>query len=140
VKLPCRLARVLDEGHCPPSHEPHDINHYPHYYDALYYPQCHSATFESPEIFCTWLKTSLASHPQFCLMCRYVSFRGCVSYDGVCITVSCQQVSISIALSEIADTNYRHCVVFCKLSSREVLYPKVSVFEVDCLSDVVLLW
>jgi len=54
----------------------------------------------------------------------YASFRGCascVSYNGVCITVSCQQVSISIALSEIADTDYRHCVVFCKLSSREVL-------------------
>ena len=78
--------------------------------------------------------------PPVCLMCRYASFRGCVLYDGVCITVSCQQVSISIALSEIADKNYRHCVVFYKLSSREVLYPKVSVFEVDCLSDVVLLW
>ena len=80
------------------------------------------------------------SHPQFCLMCRYASFRGHVSYDGVCVTVSCQKVSISIALDEIIDTNYCHCIVFCKLSSREVLYPKVSVFEVDCLSDVVLLW
>ena len=84
------------------------------------------------------LSGSLVSHPQFCLMCRYVSFRGCVSY-GVCITVSCQQVSISIALNEVTDTNYRHCVVFCKLPSREVLYPKVSVLEVDCLSDMVLL-
>ena len=72
-------------------------------------------------------------------MCRYASFRGCVSHDGVCIIVSCQQVSISIALNEIADKNYRHCVVFCKLSSRELLYPKVPVFEVDCPSDVVLL-
>ena len=139
MKLPCHLARVLHEEGAP-SHELHDINHYPHYYDALYHPQCHSATFESPAKFCTWLKTSLASHSQFCLMCRYVSFRGCVSYDGVCITVSYQQMSISIALNEIADTNYRHCVVFCKLSSREVLYPKVSVFKVDCLSDMVLLW
>jgi len=54
----------------------------------------------------------------------YVSFCGCascVSYDGVCITISYQQVSISIALSEIADTDYRHCIVFCKLSSHEVL-------------------
>jgi len=121
-KLPCRLASVLDEGHCPPPDEPHDINHYPHYYDALYHPQCHSATFKSPANFCTWLKIFLASHPQFCVICRYASFRGCVSYDGVCITVSYQKVSISIALSEIADTNYRHRVVFlCKLSSREVL-------------------
>ena len=61
------------------------------------------------------------SHPQFCLMCRYASFRGHVSYDGVCVTVSCQKVSISIALDEIIDTNYCHCIVFCKLSSREVL-------------------
>jgi hypothetical protein len=57
------------------------------------------------------------------LKCRYASFRGCISYDGVCIAVvvSRQQVSMSIALNEIADTNYRHCKVFCKLSSREVL-------------------
>jgi len=30
VKSPCLLARVLDQGHCPTSDEPHDINHYPH--------------------------------------------------------------------------------------------------------------
>jgi len=30
VKSPCRLARVLDDGHCHLSDEPHDINHYPH--------------------------------------------------------------------------------------------------------------
>ena len=69
-------------------------------------------------------------------------FHGCVSYDGVCITVSSQKVSISIALSEIPDANYRHCVVLVwqAFLPRSSLYPKVSVFEVDCLSDVVLLW
>ncbi|KAG2056026.1 hypothetical protein BDR06DRAFT_307018 [Suillus hirtellus] len=43
TKLPCCLARVLDEGHCP---QPHDVKHYPRYYDALYYPQYH-AFFET---------------------------------------------------------------------------------------------
>jgi len=48
TKLPCRLARVLDEGQCPPCNEPHDVKHYPRYYDALYYPQYDLG-------FCTWL-------------------------------------------------------------------------------------
>ena len=104
-------------GSCPGSRalpsigRTHDINHYPHYHDALYHPQCHSATFKSPANICTWLKISLASHPQFCLMWRYAIFVG-VSYDGVCITIWNQKVSISIALNEIVDTNYPHRVVF----------------------------
>jgi hypothetical protein len=109
VKSPCRLARILDEGHCPPWDKPHDMNHYPYYFAVLYYPEYHLSCFESPENFCAWLKTSLT---QFCSVCSSMGFRGCVSYDGVCITVCRQQVSMSIALSEIADASYCHCTNF----------------------------
>jgi len=78
----------------------------------------------------------LASHPQFCLMCRYASFRGCVSYDDVSITVSCQQVSIS-ALSEIADTNYRHCVVFASFPPAKFTLSKCPSSKFSCGSTMV---
>ncbi|KAG0708596.1 hypothetical protein DFH29DRAFT_424417 [Suillus ampliporus] len=137
TKLPCRLAHVLDEGHCPPCDKPHDVKHYPCYYDALYYPQFNLAFFETSERFCTWLKSSLKSHALCCSKCRWSDFRGCVSYDGVRITVCHQQKSLTMTPSEFADASYHHCVVFRELSSREAL-------SVDkCLSsrlDVYPIW
>jgi len=77
--------------------------------------------FETSESFCTWLKSSLKSHPTCCSKCRWSNSHGCVSYD-VCITICHQQKSLTMVTpSEFADASYHHCVDFRKLSSREAL-------------------
>ncbi|KAG2065975.1 hypothetical protein BDR04DRAFT_125811 [Suillus decipiens] len=100
TKLPCCLSCVLNEGQCPPCDEPHDVNCYPLYYDALYYPHLNLACFESSKSFCMWLKSSLKSHPVCCSKYHWSNFHGCISYD---------------------DASYHHCIIFCKLSTHDAL-------------------
>ncbi|KAG1841621.1 hypothetical protein C8R48DRAFT_781332 [Suillus tomentosus] len=115
TKAPCRAARVVDERDCPPPLIPHDINDYPVYYDALYYPRYHTHHFDTPQNFCLWLFNSLTSHHHQCRACSVV-FRGCVAFDGISIVVAHSLASISVSLHQFEASGYRHCVILHCLS------------------------
>ena len=60
-KQPCQLPRVLSEGLCPPHNEPHLPSEYPHFYNALYYPDLHPEVFSTHEGVSEWIKTMMVT-------------------------------------------------------------------------------
>lgn len=69
-KHPSTRPRVLDATDCPPHNILHDIQTYPLFYDALYYPQYNDSIYATADKFCCWLQLSLASHcNSLCLRC-----------------------------------------------------------------------
>jgi len=59
VKQPSVVCCVLNSDLRPPHDLLHDIQTYPLFYDALYYPQYHLHVFSTAESFCSWLQLSL---------------------------------------------------------------------------------
>jgi len=69
-KRPSVISRVLDADDCPPHDVIHDINDYPKFYDALYYPQWYPQFFLSPNKCSMWLERCLNEHVSKCYNCK----------------------------------------------------------------------
>ncbi|KAG2756956.1 hypothetical protein P692DRAFT_20436204 [Suillus brevipes Sb2] len=74
----------------------------------MMHSQYHLVSYETPENFCMWFKNSLASHSLSCQTCDSTGFDGCISYDGVSITVCWRDATLSVSPGEFAEAGYRH--------------------------------
>jgi hypothetical protein len=112
TKQPSVLSRVLDIRDCPPHFTPHDVSTYPLYYDALYYPQFHSAVYASAHQFCSWLQQSLSSHYTTCARCRHLNPTVTVVFDGTSLCIAMDGHRETFPCSYFESEVYTHCSVF----------------------------
>ena len=111
-KHPSSCPRVLDATDCPPHNILHDIQTYPLFYDALYYPQYTESVYATAEKFCCWLQLSLASHcNSLCLRCGPLYRSVAVVFDGVGLS-SVDDISMTFTRAHFESAAYMHCSVF----------------------------
>jgi hypothetical protein len=112
LKQPSKKTRVLNYDLCPPHNVVHDVELYPVYYDALYFPHYHPGVFATPDNFCLWLHACLSSHREVCLSCRPLYNTTTVFYDGSAVCVRIDNTSIRLLTSFFESAFYSHCSVF----------------------------
>jgi len=115
---------VLDAGFHPPHKTPHDIETYPLFYDALYYPQFYPHIFCSSGSFCSWSQGSLISRRVSCANCcdRQGHVTVTFNHERLSVDVCSVVISFSTAYFEAADCS--HCRLFARCKAQ-------CVFELD---------
>ena len=96
VKQPSVVCRVLNSDLCPHHDLLHDIESYPIFYDALYYPQYHLIlrVFSTPENFCSWLQLCIR---ELCSACSPLFQTTSVVYDGLALCVRVDDIAMTFA-------------------------------------------
>ena len=112
VKQPSVACRVLNSDLCPPHDLLHDIESYPIFYDALYYPQYHLCVFSTPENFYSWLQLCISSHRELCSTCSPLFQTTSVVHDGLALCVRVDDVAMTFARSHFESAMYSHCSIF----------------------------
>ena len=69
VKVPSKVARVMNIEACPPHDETHETNDFPIFYDLCYYPELYPQIFETIDGVSIWLQQALRGHLVLCADC-----------------------------------------------------------------------
>ena len=121
-KQPCTVSRVLSIADIPPHCE------YAYYYDALYYPECHTSVFETQSSVCSWLQTGFENHTRDCSSCVKVpSFRPTgmlhVHYMQDKFMLSAADLEVYLTIGDIESASFTFCRYARLLSNRAVPIP-----------------
>jgi hypothetical protein len=122
-KKPSVVTRILDFADCSTHSTIHDVQMYPIYYDALYFPQFHPHVYVSPSNFCLWLQVSLVSHCVGCARCCRLNALVTVLFDGVSLSVGLDGLHHTFARSYFESETYTHCSVFCRFAAACFVLP-----------------
>ena len=121
IKQSCTAACVLPLKFCPPHNMLHDIDHYPCYYDPLYFPKLHFSVFESAESVKVWLLVGIDDHKNHCQCCHYDYCEVCVDIGNEFIQITIGSRSVLVSHDYIESVSFTFCclVRLCVLEGSE---------------------
>lgn len=117
VKVPSKVARVMNIEACPPHDETHETNDFPIFYDPCYYPELYPQIFETIDGVSIWLQQALRGHLVLCADCsgKLGSIR--VLNNGQRIQLFLGIMHLDVTSDEIGASLFSFCRLVRSLTS-----------------------